>query len=66
MSKLKTPEEMNELIEKLNRLEIKWDDIPQELEKIRSRKKAVEANKQSRNKHSVKGTSIVLKAGGVI
>jgi len=45
MTQLKTqPKEMRILTEKLNKGEITWNDIPQELEKMRSQN-AKQANK---------------------
>jgi len=38
--KLKTPKEMEILIEKLNKREIKWDDIEKELEIMRREERA--------------------------
>jgi len=52
MTKLKTPEEMNILIEKLNKGEITWDDIPQELEKMRGRN-AKQQNKENTDKVNI-------------
>lgn len=41
----KTPEEMEALISKLNKGEIKWDDVEKELETMRKQNVNLEKNK---------------------